>query len=51
MRPMAHGALLVDVLQCIALLVISVAVARPHGWVALAITVLALLAALTGWRP
>ncbi len=48
---MPHGEIVVDTLQTIALIVISVVVARPHSWIALALAVLALFAAFLGWRP
>lgn len=48
---MQHADLVVDTLQTIALIVIATVVARPHGWIALVLAVLALFAAFLGWRP
>lgn len=41
----------VTILICVVLLVLSVAAPKPHGWVALVLSVLALLGAVTGWHP
>ena len=41
--------MLVTVLICVAIMVLSVQAAKPYGWVALGLSVLALLSAAAGW--
>lgn len=43
--------MLPHILECVALISLSVAAPRPHAYVALALSVLALLAVVTGWHP
>lgn len=37
------------ILLCVAVIVLSVAMGKPYGWLALALTVVALLSAVVHW--
>jgi hypothetical protein len=39
------------ILLCVAVMIMAILAPKPHGWIALGLTVVSLILAVTGWGP